>query len=524
MQAISSNMLSNFVDQESVESHAAKETANYVSLSTGVDINTLPTIEEEANEFSDFSIQSIKSTHITCGCSSVADANEIISQSANDYDLSVSSFPSLVCSNSFSSNSPKKFNFSSGSHDDYRDPRCPDYNNTTIDIDGGFAGSFGAECKLQEHTCSVSTFDPVLGCTFEEALQNIFHPVSPTASLYRQLDRTPSAITESMSSMVALFPLSSCTPESDCDSSVESCLSIDRETADDLESSASATATPAIDCNSSHKGRRQVWNHFTRWWHRKNTKCDEIVNEDSTFANANANVEVKDKELTSDFATVKVDVEDDDHMQSIGCSSCDIFEQINCTSSNASSLALSAKYSSDNNGTLEDDDLSYSPSICSSLVAKYSDDDYSPLIASSLVVEHDADDEETLDFSNRLDMIGAGYSLDDVSTAAALEDDDLSYSPSISSSLVAEQDGDEETLYFPNRVNMIDAHWQLNIACIPSNSISQITDSCLFAGYRKPKKMLQLGSWSDLLNDEANLELYMSDLTEIKIDENILKN
>ncbi|GMG37868.1 unnamed protein product [Ambrosiozyma monospora] len=427
-------MLSNIIDQEPVESHASKGTANSVSFSPRNGINTLSTIEEAF-------FQSIKSTHVDCGCSSDADTNEIISQLASDYDLSVSTYPYLVCSNSVSSNSPTTFNFSSGSHDGYKDLASLDYN-ITIDVDDGF-DYFREECNLQEHACSVSTAaEPVLGCTFEEAPQNIFHPVSPTASLYDQLNHRPSAFTECNSSMVALFSLSDYTPESDYDYSIEQSLPIERETARDLGSSASAT--PTIACNNLPKSRRQVWNKLTRWWHRQNSK-GEIVNEDSS-----SNAEVKDKEISA-FAILKADVKNDDH-QSISCSSCDIFEQIDCTSSSASSVTSSAKYSSDN-GTLEDDD--YSLSVSSSLVAKYSDDDYSPSISSSLVAERD----------------------------------------------------DDETLYFSNKVDMIGSDW-----------LTMQTSKT--GGHKKTKTML-LGSWSDLLYDEAN-RAYISDWPEI--DENILKN
>ncbi|GMG30424.1 unnamed protein product [Ambrosiozyma monospora] len=499
MQVSSSNMLSIIGGQEPVESHTTEETANSVSLSSGDDINNLST-NEEATEFSDFSIMSIKSTDLYCGCSSATDTNGIISQLVSDYDLSVSTYPSLLCSNTVSSNSPKTFNLSSGSLDSYKGLAGPDYNNITIDIDDGFDGYFRTECELQEYSCSVSTVDPVLCCTFEEALQNIFHPVSPTASLYDQLDHTPSGITECKSSMVTLFPLSACTPESDYDYSIKASLPIDREAAFDLDYSASssATATPTISCNCSHKDRKQVWNKLTRWWHRKITK-GKSVNEDSTFTNA----EVKDKG-TSAFATMKVDIENDDH-QSIGCSSCDIFEHIDCTSSNASSLALSAKYSLDN-GTLEDDD--HSPSVSSSMVAKRSDDDYSPLISSSLVAEQD--DDEIICLSNKIHMIGADFSLDDDDDAAAAAEYDNSSAPSISSSLVAEQGDDEtlETLYFSNKGDMIGSNW-LTMQTYKTST-----------GYKKTKTML-LGSWSDLLSDKAN-HAYITTWTEI--DENILKN
>ncbi|GME81467.1 unnamed protein product [Ambrosiozyma monospora] len=485
MQAISSTISSSFADQEPVKFFSTRETATYVSLLSGEFINTLSTIEE-ATGISDSSIQSTDSTAIHSGSSSVVDDNEMISELADDYNLSVST-----------SNSPKKKNFSSDSHYDHRDPESSDYNDITIDIDDDY---FRPGCELDTNVCSASTIDIVLGCSFEEDLQNISHPVSPTASFDDQLDDTISAI-----AMDALLLLSAGTPESNYDYNVDPSMIIDKETGSELD--VSDTVKPTISHNSTHRGRRQVWNRLTKWLHKKTSNA-EIVNKDSTSTNAE---EVKTGELSA-FKTVKVDVENGDDNRSINSllyeleslteltpvSSIDMFEHMNCLSSNASSLASSAEYLSIND-TVEADGSS--PSVSDLLATEQNDNGYSPSISSSLVAEQD--DGETIYFSDEGNMISTVYSLDDDETVIG------DYCPSISSSLVAEQD-DNETIYLPNKNSII-------VADLKTNQTLKLTN-----GGRKTYKIVSFGFWDGLLKIPAYAN--SSILTEIKIDDNILNN
>ncbi|GME79681.1 unnamed protein product [Ambrosiozyma monospora] len=386
--------------------------------------------------------------------------------------------------------------------------------------------------------------DPVLGCTFEEEeLENTIHPISPAESFYVGFHPTLSPIPEECESSMI---------ESDYNCSVESNLSANKV-------SDACMAVSVSTEKRSHKRRTQAWNRLTRLWHRKNSNVDIEDKEKSSCENSG----VKDKNV-SVSSSAKVDVENDDNQSIISDSSCDLeslreltpvssidmFEHLDCLSSNASSLASSAEYSL-GNCTVEAEEPSSSTS--SSLVAEQNDDDYSPSISSSLV----AGDHEAICSSNIINLADVAYSSDgdnddDSSEDYSSEDDD-SYSLSISSSLVAEQD-DNETIYSSNKIYSIGAgsssdddiieddgyspsissslvveEYDTEIVYFPNKGPVIIVDwqtaEILQANGGRIRKASLFGSCDDLVNDPDYATFANSSiLREIKINYNILKN
>ncbi|GME81071.1 unnamed protein product [Ambrosiozyma monospora] len=188
-------------------------------------------------------------------------------------------------------------------------------------------GSLSYDKEDNDPVSIKGVINPVLGCTFEEALQNILHPampplsysesdksfeedeeneeepdniiqpMSPQESFYGQFRPTLSSIPEECESSIALSTSSAGICDSDHDHNVEPNLSTDKNSDVSVRTE-----------KRSHKRRTQAWNLLTRWWHRKNSN----VNIEEKVRSNCDNSSVEDKKF-SVSSNVEVDVQNDDN-------------------------------------------------------------------------------------------------------------------------------------------------------------------------------------------------------------------